>query len=128
MRICIDLDGVVAGFKGTGQTYADVALIPGAKEKIDALRQGGHYVILYTARHMKTCNGNVGQVMGKVAHVTLDWLRKHNVAYDEIYFGKPWADVYLDDNAFRFYSWDKINGDGSNLPVSNELAKSADNK
>jgi capsule biosynthesis phosphatase len=118
--ICIDLDGVVAGFKRDGQTYADVAPIPGAVEKLQGLKSHGHRIILYTARHMKTCEGNVGLVMARVGNVTLDWLKRHDVPYDEIYFGKPWADVYVDDNAFRFRAWDEIAQDGSNLPQSNE--------
>lgn len=123
MRVCIDLDGVVADFKREGQTYADVALIAGAKEKIETLKENGHYVILHTARHMKTCNGNVGLVIGKVGYITLDWLKRHNVPYDEIQFGKPWADVYIDDNALRFENWDQIDGDGSNLPLSSEKTR-----
>jgi len=123
MRICIDLDGVVADFKKEGETYADVAIIRGAKEKIKALRKNGHYVILHTARHMKTCSGNTGLVMEKVGHTTLSWLKKHEIPYDEIYFGKPWADIYLDDNAVRFENWEKINGDGSSFPLSNEKSK-----
>lgn len=125
MRICIDLDGVVAGFKKDKQTYADVSVIPGAKEKIDALRKNGHYVILFTARHMKTCEGNLGLVMRKVGHVTLDWLKKHDIGYDEIQFGKPWADIYIDDNAFRFRKWSVIAGDGTNLPISKEKERGA---
>lgn len=123
MKICIDLDGVVADFKKEGETYADVAIIPGAKEKLEEFKKNGHYVILQTARHMKTCNGNVGLVMGRVGHITLEWLKKHDIPYDEIYFGKPWADVYIDDNALRFEDWDQIKGDGSNLPISNEKIK-----
>jgi capsule biosynthesis phosphatase len=120
IKICIDIDGVVAGFKSGGDTYADVLPIPGAIEKLRGFKDNGHYVILYTARHMKTCNGNVGLVTARIGRVTLDWLKKHEIPYDEIYFGKPWADVYIDDNAFRFRSWDAIAADGSNLPVSNE--------
>jgi len=120
--ICIDLDGVVAGFKNDGQTYADVQPIPGAIEKLKGLRASGHRIILNTARHMKTCNGNVGMVVARVGHITLEWLRVHDVPYDEIYFGKPWADIYIDDNAYRFKSWDEIEPDGSNLPRSNEEA------
>lgn len=124
LKICIDLDGVVAGFKGEGDTYADVLPIPGAIEKLRDFKKNGHYVILYTARHMKTCKGNVGLVTARVGGITLDWLKKHEIPYDEIYFGKPWADVYIDDNAFRFRSWDEIDADASNLPVSNEKSKS----
>jgi len=118
--ICIDLDGDVASFKSDGQTYADVQPIPGAVEKLRNFRAHGHRIILYTARHMKTCEGNVGRVIAKVGGITLDWLSRHDIPYDEIYFGKPWADVYIDDNAFRFGSWDDISDDGSSLPVSSE--------
>jgi capsule biosynthesis phosphatase len=118
--ICIDLDGVVAGFKGEGQTYADVQPMPGAIEKLRSFKTHGHRIILYTARHMKSCEGNVGLVIARVGKVTLDWLKQHDIPYDEIHFGKPWADVYIDDNAFRFRSWDDISYDGSSLPQSSE--------
>ena len=38
--------------------------------------------------------------------------------YDEIYFGKPWANVYIDDNAFRFETWDKIDNKAKSIPAS----------
>jgi capsule biosynthesis phosphatase len=123
--ICVDLDGVVANFKTEGQTYADVQPLPGAVEKMRLLKAHGHRIILYSARHMKTCQGNVGLVLARVGGITLDWLKRHEVPYDEIYFGKPWADVYIDDNAFRFRSWEEIAGDGSNLPASNEKNREA---
>ena len=124
MRICIDLDGVICHLKRPEQTYADVEPIPGAVEKLVALRRAGHLVILHTARHMKTSEGNVGRAVARIGHITLDWLARHGVEYDEIYFGKPWADVYIDDNAHRFETWDAIANDGSNLPQSNEAARS----
>ena len=120
MRICIDLDGVIADFKKDGETYADCKLIPGAKEKLLSLKKAGHYIIIQTARHMKTCNGNEGQVLAKIGKITLDWLDKQGIPYDEIYFGKPWADIYIDDNAYKFVSWDLISDSGDNLPISNE--------
>jgi capsule biosynthesis phosphatase len=120
LKICVDLDGVVAGFKREGDTYADVLPIPGAIEKLRAFKKHGNYVILYTARHMKSCQGNVGLVMARVGEITLDWLKRYEIPYDEIHFGKPWADVYIDDNAFRFSSWNDIAFDGSNLPQSSE--------
>lgn len=119
-RICIDLDGVIANFKQNQETYSDVLPIDGAVEKINKLKEAGHYIIIFTARHMKTCNGNVSLVIAKQGKITLDWLAKHNVPFDEIHFGKPWADVYIDDNAFRFSDWSQINDQGTNLPTSSE--------
>jgi capsule biosynthesis phosphatase len=120
MRICIDLDGVIAEIKKENETYADVKPIKSAVEKIKKLKENGHYIIIYTARHMKTCDGNVSKVLAKIGRITLEWLDKYNVPYDEIVFGKPWADIYIDDNGYRFNNWNEIQDDGSNLPISSE--------
>ena len=125
MRVCIDLDGVICRLRDPGQDYADLEPVPGAIEKLRELKDAGHYIILCTARHMKTCGGNVGQVIARQGPATLDWLRRHGVTYDEIHFGKPHADVYIDDNALRFESWATIAGDGSSLPMSGEQRKAA---
>jgi len=119
-RLCIDLDGVIASFKRDGETYADVEPIKGACKKLKDLKANGYYIIIQTARHMKTCEGNLGKVNAKITKITLDWLDKHEIPYDEIYFGKPWAHIYIDDNAFRFESWDSIASNGENFPLNNE--------
>ena len=120
MRICIDLDGVICRLREPGQEYADLEPVAGAVERLRELRAAGHYLIIYTARHMKTCQGNVGQVVARLGAVTLEWLARHEIPFDEIHFGKPHADVYIDDNAVRFEGWPQIVGDGSNLPLSRE--------
>mgnify|MGYP000846257541 CR=1 FL=1 len=111
MRICIDIDGVLASFKKEGETYADVVPIKGSIEVLKLWKEQGHYLILHTARHMKTCDGNVGKVIAKVGRITIDWLEKYDFVYDELLFGKPWAEVYIDDNAFRFLNWEDLKGD-----------------
>ena len=125
MRLAIDIDGTICSFRKEGQTYADVEPLPGAVEKLKQFKQGGHYIILLTARHMKTCDGNVGLVVARQGKTLLDWLEKHGIPYDEIWFGKPQADIYIDDNGFRFESWKAIAGDGSNLPQNHERVEAA---
>jgi capsule biosynthesis phosphatase len=120
MRICIDFDGVISQLKKKNDTYDTVLPIKGAVEKIKALKNAGHYLIIFTARHMKTCEGNIGLVNSRIALSTLKWLERYEIPYDEIFFGKPWADVYIDDNAFRFTDWSKIDNEGKALPISNE--------
>ena len=120
MRICVDIDGVIAKLRRSDQTYADLEPVPGAIEGLRAFKNAGHYIILFTARHMKTCGGNIGKVMATQGSVTLDWLDQHGIPYDEIHFGKPHADVYIDDNAVRFNGWNKIAPDGNDLPQSRE--------
>jgi capsule biosynthesis phosphatase len=123
MRVCIDLDGVICQLRRDDQSYAEVDPVEGAIERIRSLRAAGHYIIIQSARHMKTCDGNVGLVLARQGAITMQWLQDHGVEYDEIWFGKPWADVYIDDNAVRFESWDRIPGDGSSLPLSREALR-----
>ncbi len=121
MRICIDFDGVICQLKQSdSDSYESLKPMPGAVEKLTQLKQSGHYLIIYTARRMKTHQGNVGAVIADIGRITIDWLDKNQVPYDEIYFGKPWADIYIDDNAYRFQAWAEINDDASNLPSSSE--------
>jgi capsule biosynthesis phosphatase len=108
LRICLDLDGVICELRQPEQSYSDVTPIPGAAEAIRELRAAGHYVIIHTARHMKTCNGNVAMVLARQGAVTLQWLADNGIEYDELLFGKPWADIYIDDNAHRFVGWDAL--------------------
>ena len=120
MKICIDIDGVLCTLRKEHETYADVQPLPGAAEHLKSLKEAGHYLILNTARHMATCNSNVGMVVARQGKTLIDWLGENGFVYDELWFGKPHADVYIDDNAYRFEGWDKIEGDGSNLPLSKE--------
>jgi capsule biosynthesis phosphatase len=120
MKICIDLDGVICQLKKEGEQYPDLLPVDGAPESLRALKENGHYIIINTARHMKTCQGNLGAVQARISLITLNWLEKYGVPYDEIYFGKPHADIYIDDNAYRFIDWQSIANDGGSLPVSKE--------
>lgn len=111
MRIVIDLDGVICPIKKPTENYADLPVLPGACARLRELRAAGHYVIIVTARNMATCESNLGKVMKNVGRITLDWLERHGVEYDEVYFGKPNAEVYIDDRAIRFESWQGITDD-----------------
>jgi capsule biosynthesis phosphatase len=111
MRIVIDLDGTICPIKKEHQHYSDLEPLPGAVEKIVEIKELGHYIIIMTARNMATQEANLGKVMKNIGKVTLDWLEKHKIPFDEIHFGKPNAHLYIDDRAFRFNSWDEINGE-----------------
>ena len=111
MRIAIDLDGVICPIKRPDQSYADLEPLPGAVARIRQLREAGHYIIITTARNMATCESNLGKVIKNVGKLTLDWLERYGVEYDEIHFGKPNAEVYLDDRAIRFSTWQEITGE-----------------
>ena len=118
MRIVIDLDGTICDIKQPGETYADVKIKPSAALQIKKLRAAGHYIIIQTARNMATCESNLGKVIKNIGKVTLEWLDIHGVEYDEIYFGKPNAQLYIDDRALRFEGWEQVT-----IPKLEQLAK-----
>ena len=108
LRICIDLDGTICEIRHDPLTYADVRPKQHAVEKIRELRKLGHCIVINTARNMGSSGHNLGKVMKNVAKTTLEWLDKNGIEYDEIFFGKPNADITIDDRAIRFESWDSI--------------------
>ena len=64
----------------------------------------GFEIVIFTARNMRTYNANQGKIAAHTLPVIIDWLRKNNIPYDEIFIGKPWCGedgFYVDDKAIR---------------------------
>lgn len=119
MRIVIDLDGTICSLRKHNQDYDEVFPLPGVQEKLSALKTAGHHIIVNSARHMKTCNGDIEAVKQKVEWKTINWLQKHNIPYDELIFGKPYAELYIDDLAQTFKGWDEFNESEINAETVN---------
>ncbi len=105
MRISVDLDGTIAKNRKEGQGYADVDSMPLASEALKGLKKEGFYIIIHTARHMSTCNNNLGQIIARQAELVTSWLKKHEIPYDELLFGKPNVDYFIDDKGIGFTDW-----------------------
>jgi len=103
LRVCFDIDNTLFKYRTIGQSYKDCEPISKTLFLLRKLKELGHTIILYTARGMKTASGNQGVSMKNVAKDTFDVLDSYAVPYDEIYFGKPDADLYIDDKAFNPY-------------------------
>ena len=80
-------------------------------QKINNLYNSGNTIILFTARGMRTFNGDVDKIKEKHSKTLIDWLDKYQVPYNELIFGKPWGPnvYYIDDknltlNQFLLYS------------------------
>ena len=97
LRVCFDLDNTLVTFPKIKNDYTSVEPITKNIEFLRYLKSFGHTIIIYTARRMKTHYGNVGKIMSDIGKITFDTLEKFDIPYDEIYFGKPHADVYIDD-------------------------------
>jgi capsule biosynthesis phosphatase len=102
-RFCFDIDNTILKYRKHDQTYRDCEVIEKQVFLIKKLKEMGHTIILYTARGMKTANNNLGVCLKNVAKDTFDNLEKNNIEFDEIYFGKPEADFYIDDKGFNPY-------------------------
>jgi capsule biosynthesis phosphatase len=103
LRICFDLDNTLVTYPTIIGDYSTVKPINNNIILLKKLKNDGHEIIIYTARRMKTHNGNVGKVIKDIASVTIDTLEKYNIDYDELIFGKPIADIYIDDRAINPY-------------------------
>ena len=103
-RIVIDLDNTICTTKLKNQSYADV--LPN-KDVVDTLlkyKNMGFYIIINTSRNMNSYDNNLGKINANTAPIIYEWLKKHNIPYDEIYFAKPWCGFegfYVDDKAIR---------------------------
>jgi len=105
MKLCIDLDGTIANNKKNNETYEEVEPIENSVEVLTELKNQGCYIIIYTARNMGTYKNNLGLVIKNQAKITIDWLEKWKVPYDELLFGKPNVDYFIDDKAIQFDNW-----------------------
>jgi len=108
MRIVFDLDGVICELKKPSESYSEVNPKKKVIQKMRNLKEQGHYLIIHTGRHMRTCNGDVTKVIEKIGKITEEWLEKWNVPYDELVFGKPYADIYIDDLGVEFSTSDRL--------------------
>lgn len=90
MRLIVDMDGTL--------THDDSS-VPYSKrlprldviERVNALHAHGVRIIIYTARNMRSYNGNLGLINKNTLPVLSGWLERHGVSYDEIHMGKPWC-------------------------------------
>ena len=103
LRICFDIDNTLIKYRAPGQTYSQCEANYKMIDLLKKLKTLGHTIILHTARGMRTARQNVGLAMKTVAADTFESLEKLDIPYDEIYFGKPDADLYIDDKAFNPY-------------------------
>lgn len=104
-RIVIDLDHTLCiPNDSKTDTYGKYGNAEPKRDVIDKVRiwkSRGACIIIHTARRMGTHKGNLENVLKDVSQLTKNWLAQNNVPYDELIFGKPNGDVYIDDKALN---------------------------
>jgi len=100
MRYCFDIDGTLSS--NTEGAYEEASPFPDAVAEVNRLFAQGNEIHLYTAR---------GSTTG------IDWrktterqLRDWKVSYHSLSFGKPTADIYIDDKAINVSQWRRESG------------------
>jgi len=112
LRICFDLDNTLVTFPQIPNDYSTVLPIHSTIGAARQLKARGHEIIIYTARRMKTHKNNVGAVIADIAAQTIRTLDDFSIPYDELIFGKPVADIYIDDRAANPYRDDSLRSFG----------------
>lgn len=102
-RIIIDLDGTLT-FDEPGVDYAQKRPRTDVVDKLRLYKSMGYEVVINTARNMRTFGGAVGKINVHTLPTILEWLKEHDVPFDELMVGKPWCGTegfYVDDRAIR---------------------------
>ena len=106
--ICFDIDNVICKTNLT-KDYSKSVPIKKNIKFINKAYNNGYYIILYTARYMGRCNGNLRKVNKLIKPLTLKQLENWKVKYHKIYFGKPSFDLFIDDKSLFFKKdWTKL--------------------
>lgn len=102
-RIVIDLDETIS-IRPTNGNYENAVPKLDVIEKLRLYKNLGYKICVFTARNMRTYNGNLGLINKHTLPVIHQWLDEHRVPFDEILIGKPWCGeggFYVDDRAVR---------------------------
>ena len=95
MRLVIDIDGTICTEERQFSRPLAKPIFKAA-ETINRLKDDGHTIILYSARTWAEYE------------MTVEWLSKYEIKYDQLILGKPIGDFWIDDRAIEFSSWEKI--------------------
>ena len=104
ITLVFDIDGTLCPIKKKGEKYEDLIPNQDMVNKLKEYKKEGAKIVLFSSRNMNSYNGNLGLINANTAVIMQDWLKKWNIPYDEIYFGKPWPGhrgVYFDDRSVR---------------------------
>ncbi len=99
-----DIDGTLCPIKKKDEKYEDLVPYEEMVNKLKYYKENGARIVLYTSRNMNTYQGNLGLINKHTAAVLSEWLKKWEIPYDEIVYGKVWPGhkgFYVDDRTVR---------------------------
>ena len=98
--ICFDVDNVICHTKEKDYRNAE----PNKKsiKKINNLFKQGYIIKLFTGRYMGRNNENRLKAKRQGYKMTVKQLKKWNLNYHKLFFGKPSFDLFVDDKSMYF--------------------------
>ena len=102
--LIVDLDGTICPIKKSNEKYENLKPYENIIEKLKEYKTDGFKIMIFTARNMRSYENNLGLINIHTSRMTMDWLEKWEIPYDEIIFAKPWPGkegYYIDDRAIR---------------------------
>ena len=97
---CFDMDNVICRTKKN--KYKNSIPIKQNIKIINRLFDKGYIIKIFTARFMGTFKDNSNLATKAAKNVTKKQLKKWNVKYHKIFFGKPSYDMFIDDKNHNF--------------------------
>ena len=101
MTVAIDFDGVLHRYSDgwkDGQIYDEP--VDGSREALQAMKDQGWKIYIFSTRSNKLYHKEQEKAQDQAMKT---WLDQHGIPYDRIWnFGKPMADLYIDDRALTF--------------------------
>lgn len=105
MTWVFDLDETLVSLPEMPRDYATCEPLSDTIALVRRVHRAGHRVVIHTARGMVTHDGDARAAEAALRGPTEASLRALDVPYDALIFGKPYADVYVDDKAMNPRVW-----------------------
>ena len=102
-RLVIDVDDTLT-INASAESYDAKHARAEVVAKLRDYKAAGFEIVLFSSRNMRSYDGNIGRINVATLPVLLDWLKRHNIPFDEVHVGKPWCGhqgFYVDDKAIR---------------------------
>lgn len=97
---CFDIDGVICFTKGND--YKNSQPIYKSIRKINELYFSGNIILVFTSRFMGRSNDNAVLAKKKGYQFTFKQLKKWELNFHKLIFGKPSFNIIIDDKSLFF--------------------------
>ena len=99
MTYVFDIDGTICS--NTNGNYEEAQPLMNRIEKVNKLYDQGNTIIFQTARGMGRSKNSTAYAQAAFYEMTKRQLFQWGVKFDDLFLGKPAADIYVDDKGVK---------------------------